>query len=163
MAIWTVLTKEKAGDTVLAAADRVVFVREKFSWTALLFAPFVLLGHRLWLGFGAYVAASVLIALAETLLHLPNNVGVVLGLGLNLLVALQLADMRIWKLRRTGYLEAGSVVARDIDEAERRFFKYWTPPRPPVLQGPLIRTQPATAAPGYGAPIIGSFPEPRAS
>ncbi|OYX67665.1 MAG: hypothetical protein B7Y95_22635 [Rhizobiales bacterium 32-66-11] len=163
MAIWTVLTKETAGDTALAAADRVVFVREKFSWTALFFAPFVLLGHRLWLAFGAYVLASLAIGVAEVLLRLPEDVSFVLGLGLHVLVAFQLADLRIWKLRRIGYLEAGTTVARDIDEAERRFFKHWTPPRPPQLQGPTIRPQPAHAAPGFGAPIIGSFPEPRAS
>ena len=65
MASWTVLTRTVAGDTAEQAAGRTVFVREKFSWVTLFFAPIVLLRFRLWLVFAAYVAVAVLVSLAE--------------------------------------------------------------------------------------------------
>lgn len=156
MAVWSVLTLDQINDTPMQSAERVVLVREKVSVLAFLFAPLALLRYRLWLAFAAYVAASLALAASEILLGLPELVGGTVTLGLHLIVALELPALRIRKLRRLGYEEAGIVVGRDRDEAERRFFQRWTP-RP--LRSGLIPPRPSRP----GASIIGSFPEPRAS
>ncbi len=69
MAVWTVFEPDEAKDgaapTLAQWAERVVFVREKFSWLSILFAPLVLLRHRLWLALIVYIALQVLIGFAH--------------------------------------------------------------------------------------------------
>ncbi|MGU3495298.1 DUF2628 domain-containing protein [Xanthobacteraceae bacterium A53D] len=158
MASWTVLTKDVAGDTPLRAAERVVFVREGVSWLSLPFAPFVLLRHRLWLGFALYLAAAVIVTLAERLLGLPSAVAALMTFGLNLLVALELASLRIRKLLWAGHQEAGVVIAHDLPEAEQRFFAEWTPPAAAVP--PSLPPVTARQTPQQPGPVIGSLAEP---
>ncbi|WP_341989616.1 DUF2628 domain-containing protein [Azorhizobium sp. AG788] len=161
MASWTVLTKDVAGDTPLRAAERVVFVREAFSWMALIFAPLVLLRYRLWLAFIGYLVVSVLLAVAGLRFGLPDTVSTAVEVGIHMLIALELPSLRIAKLRWRGFEEAGSLVARDQMEAELRFFAQGWPlaaPAPARSQRP--QTPRSTAG---GAPtVIGSFPEPYA-
>ncbi|MDE1568823.1 DUF2628 domain-containing protein [Aquabacter sediminis] len=156
MAVWSVLILDQVNDTPMQSAERVVLVREKVSLLAFLFAPFALLRYRLWLAFAVFLAASLGLAAIEIALGLPDVVGAAGTLGLHLLVALELPDLRVRKLRRLGYEEAGVVTGRDRDEAERRFFKRWTPR---TLRAGFISPRPTRP----GASIIGSFPEPRAS
>ncbi len=156
MAVWSVLTLDKVNDTPMRSAEQVVLVREKVSLLALLFAPLVLLRYRLWLAFAGYLTISFSVAVGEWVLGMPEEVGAAITFGLHLLVALELGNLRIMKLRRLGYEEAGVVVGRDRDEAERRFFKNWTPRSASATLIPPRASRP-------GASIIGSFPEPRAS
>ncbi|WP_051356587.1 DUF2628 domain-containing protein [Azorhizobium doebereinerae] len=162
MASWTVLTRDVAGDTPVRAAERVVFVRERFSWAALFFAPLVLLRYRLWLVFAAYVAVAVILAVAEHRFGLDDMVTGAVSLGFHVLVALELPALRIRKLRWRGYEEAGVVVARDEMEAEWRFFADWTPPTGASghASAPPSAGRRTPARPG---PVIGSLPEPYAS
>ncbi len=159
MASWTVLTKDVAGDTPLRAAERVVFVRERFSWLALFFAPLVLLRYRLWLALLGYVAASVLLAVAELRFGLPDPVSTVVEIGLHVLIALELPSLRIAKLRWRGFEEAGTLVARDQMEAELRFFAQGWPMAGHAPAPPHPRAPRASGAAPY---VIGSFPEPYA-
>ncbi len=159
MASWTVLTKDVAGDTPLRAAERVVFVRERFSWLALFFAPLVLLRYRLWLALLGYVAASVLLAVAELRFGLPDPVSTVVEIGLHVLIALELPSLRIAKLRWRGFEEAGTLVARDQMEAELRFFAQGWPMAGHAPVTPHPRAPRASGAAPY---VIGSFPEPYA-
>ncbi len=162
MASWTVLTRDVAGDSPLRAAERVEFVREKFSWIALFFAPLVLLRYRLWLVFAAYVVVMVLLAVAELRFGLEDVVASVVTIGFHALIALELPALRIRKLRWRGYEEAGAVIARDLLEAELRFFAEWQP------QVALARPRAPSAGPRAATPasatrqVIGSFPEPYA-
>ncbi len=160
MASWTVLTKDVAGDTPLRAAERVVFVREAFSWMALIFAPLVLLRHRLWLAFIAYLVVSVLLAVAGLRFGLPDAVSTAVEVGIHVLIALELPSLRIAKLRWRGFEEAGSLVARDQMEAELRFFAQGWPLAVPTPAQP--RRSQAPRAAGASPTVIGSFPEPYA-
>lgn len=154
MATWSVLSRALPADTETAAAERVVFVREKFSWAALFFAPLVLLRYRLWLVFAAYVAVGIIVGLAVALMDLPELVGEVVMAGFNVLIALELPALRVRKLAHLGYAEEGVVVAEDREEAEQRFFADWTASRPAAR--PQVR--PAAGAAAFGEGVIGSFP-----
>ena len=161
MAIWNVLTKDRAGETEMAQAERVAFVREQPFVLVFLFTLFALLRFRLWLATLAYLIISGgLTALGDHLDILPAA-QVAAHLGVNLLFALELSAMRVWKLRRKGYLEAGVVAAPSREEAERRFFAQ------EERASPASRpAAPRPAAPaGQRVPmgVIGSFPEPRVS
>lgn len=167
MAIWNVLTKELAGETEMGRAERVAFVRERPFVLAFLSPFLALLRFRLWLALVAYLVVSAVIAGLGEWLKVLIVAQMALHLGVNLLVALELSALRVWKLRRSGYLEAGVVAAPTREEAERRFFAHYDPAprhdlpsaRPPVDRPPFAR--PAGAVPAMG--VIGSFPEPRAS
>ncbi|QRG07811.1 DUF2628 domain-containing protein [Xanthobacter dioxanivorans] len=155
MGIWTVLTRDVPGDTTAAAAGRAVFVREKFSWMTLFFAPIVLLRFRLWLALAAYVAVAVILRLTQTYGGLADAVSSVVMVGFHLLLAFELPALRQRKLARLGYEEAAVLVARDRGEAEQRFFAGWSGPR---VAAPLPQIRPAT---GPGVPqsgVIGAFP-----
>lgn len=155
MGIWTVLTREVPGDTVAAAAARTVFVREKFSWMTLFFAPLVLLRFRLWLVLAAYVAVTVLLGLAETYGGLADAVGSVVMAGFHLLLAFELPALRQRKLARQGYQEAAVLVAHDREEAELRFFEAWSGPHVASTLPPI------RPAGGFGLRqpgVIGAFP-----
>jgi hypothetical protein len=146
-----------------ASADRVMFVREKFYWSAFFFAPLWLLWHRLWLGFTGWLIAEVVLGVVTHALDLDPRAAAVVGLLPSLIVAFEGSELRRRKLLRRGYREAAIVVGRDREDAERRFFLEWA-------EGP--RREPQNVAQARGRPIaptaapsnsvIGLFPEPGA-
>jgi hypothetical protein len=144
-----------AGGRSLEAADRILFVREKFSWTALIFAPLWLLWHRLWLGLLGWLVAVIIIGLVAWVLMLDQTTASIAGFIPSLVVALEGTELRRMKLQRRGYRYAGVVVAQDLEDAERRFFTRWIvpakaamPPAPRASLPPLAET-----------PVIGLFPQ----
>lgn len=147
-------------------AEKIVFLREKFSWPALFFTPIWLLWHALWLGFVLWLAATLLIGVLTQMFGLHPG-ATVLALSLpNAIMGFEASELRRRKLMRKGYADAGVVVADNLEDAERRFFEEWaegaeTPSRPQPrttsTASPL-----ASAAPSQGNPVIGLFPEPGA-
>ncbi|MFS8036000.1 DUF2628 domain-containing protein [Xanthobacter sp. AM11] len=154
MGIWTVMTREHPGDTAAEAAGHAVFVREKFSWVTLLFAPLVLLRFRLWLVFAAYVAVAALLLAAVEYGGLPDVVPDIVMAGFHLLLAFELPGLRLRKLARLGYGEVGVVMAEGRAEAEHRFFSHWSGPRPAPSIPPFRTGMPMGAPSG----VIGAFP-----
>lgn len=159
MAIWNVLIPGKPGETDAHRAEQAVLVRERPFVLAFLFPALALLRFRLWLAFVGYLIAGAIIAILDTALSPPVLAEVAAGFALNLLVCLELSTLRILKLRRLGYREAGVVSAPSRDEAMRRFFTGFTFESIPDVQPPRPRRSRYTA-PG---PVIGSFPEARTS
>jgi hypothetical protein len=105
------------------SAERTVFVREKFSWTALLFAPLWLLLNRLWLAFVIFCAVEILIVCAFYLLGvggIPRFAAVLLPW---LVVAFESAQLKRFRLQRKEYREADVVIASDLESAERSYFE----------------------------------------
>ncbi|MEP9355058.1 DUF2628 domain-containing protein [Xanthobacter sp. KR7-65] len=159
MATYTVLTRNAPGDTAEAAAGRTVFVREKFSWATLLFAPFVLLRFRLWLAFAAYVAVVVLLGVSEYFGGMHDLVGNVVLAGFHILLAFELPRLRQRKLERLGYEEAGIVIAADREDAEHRFFSAWEGLYPaPRSAGALPAIRAGGGGPTAPTGVIGAFP-----
>ena len=106
-----------------ATSDRdALFVREGFSWGALVFTVFWALYHRLWLASSLMAVAFVALALIGAWLEPDSSLASALGLALNLLIGFEGNDWLRVKLARRGYVELGPVVARGGDEAEQRFF-----------------------------------------
>jgi hypothetical protein len=138
------------------AAARVVFVRDKFSWPALLFTPLWLLWHRLWLAFVIFLAVEILLSVALYYFGLQDTAADFVLLLPPLVVAFEAAQLKAFRLIRRGYREVDAVLAEDLESAERRYFerRKVAPVRrdPPPPAAPL----PDARAPG---PVIGLFPE----
>jgi hypothetical protein len=140
-------------------SERVVFLREKFSWAALFFGPLWLVWNRLWLGLAFWLAAMALIGTAVAALQPEEFVATLVLAVPSLILAFEATVLRQHKLVASGFREAGVVIADDIEGAERRFFDRWlaggkAKPLLPSSSPPL--PQPAASR------VIGFFPDPGA-
>lgn len=115
-------------------AEGLVFVRDGFSWTAALFAPLWLIGHRLWWPLLGYLVLSGLLgSLATTVDTAWTTLATI---ALHLLIGFEADTLRRWSLERRGWHTIGSVTGRTADECERRFFDLWLPAQPDAAPAP---------------------------
>lgn len=161
MAVFTVL-EPPASASVAADAERIRFVREGFSWVALI-VPFLwIVWHRLWLvGLGWLVLAIGLQAGANAL---GGPMPAIVGVGYGILFAFEANALRRWTLERRGFRFAGVVAGANRDECERRFFATWLIGRRLGATGAVAGAWSPAASPAATASaspsIIGLFPSP---
>lgn len=147
MAIWTVWESERHG---AERAERAVFVKDGFSWLALLFGPFWLLWHRMWVVVLGYAVVLVGIpALVERLAG--DDVAGIVGFGLAVWFAFEARALRRWSLARRGYTLMAVVEGRRFRNAERRYYS-----ERPFTAAPLTPSHWRSDEPE----VIGVFPEP---
>ncbi len=106
-------------------AERVVFLREKFSPWAFVLTPFWLLRYRLWLAFLIWLVVFTLITVVGGLLGFGPYAALAASLFPSIIVGLEAINLRARKLLKRGYRDAGVVIAEDMETAERRFFETW--------------------------------------
>jgi hypothetical protein len=167
MSVYTVHEPPVRAADPLPEAERIVFVRDGFSFWAFLLAPLWMLWHRMWLVLAGYV---VLVAALEALLAAfgaSSNAVAVVGLLLSLLIGLEASTLRRFSLRLRGWTNVGIVSGDDIEDAERRFFDAWL--RDSSAQraaaAPLASAAAAPAATPRGPQnpdVVGLFPRPGA-
>jgi hypothetical protein len=172
MAVYTVHEPPlRAGATSAPEPERFIFVRDGFSFAAVLFGPLWMLRHRMWLvllGYGAVVGALALV------LHLyaSATVGVIVWELFMLLLGFEAGTLRRFTLGRRGFRNIGVVVADDRELAERRFFDAWVRKDSRVqgssvsessAQGQIAVPSGAPRMPRAGSDVLGLFPEPGAS
>lgn len=135
------------------------FVRDGFSWVALIAAPLWLAWRRLWLEAFAVLAAMILIGALGIHFRLDGMASLTSFL-VSLWVALEAGALRLAGLRRRGFRELGVVEAATLADAEVRYAALLAEgdrPQPirPAIRVPLAR--PEQADPG----IRLIFPERR--
>ncbi len=153
MSVYTAHEPPHAGGDRVDRAERVVFVADAFDWRAVGLAPFLLVGHRLWMGLAIYVAAiAALLALLAALGADPA--WVTLGvLALNVIVGFEIGELRRSALDASGWTVAGTVSGRSLAESERRFFDDWLPRQPVIARRGGAET--AMAVPAAPAAAVG--------
>ena len=162
MRIYTVHQPPEKWREARRGPERFAFVRDGFHFWAFLLAPLWLIRRRLWLALIGYIVLWIAITAALYVLNARDAMfSVYLVLGF--LVGLEASSLRRWTMRRRGWREVGVVVAKDQEDAERRFFDTWedlppsaTVPPPTTSNGPfgtLRRPPPSSQA-------VGLFPEP---
>lgn len=113
-------------------AEKLVFLKDGFTWSAFLFGPFWLIAKGEWIGLAFYVAAmAVLSALVNA--GGDNAAWTMLAsLALNIFLGFEASSLRRWSLDRKGFVEIGTVSGRNGAECERRFFETWLPGQPAI-------------------------------
>jgi uncharacterized protein DUF2628 len=118
------------------SADDVVFLREGFNWGALLFPLLWLTIKGMWIVLIIALAAQFLIwAIAEAL-GFGEAMRLIFSLAINLILGFQGNELLRWTYERRGFSEVGLVEARDIEEAEYRFFTEIGLPRADAAEPP---------------------------
>ncbi|MBM3562613.1 MAG: DUF2628 domain-containing protein [Alphaproteobacteria bacterium] len=121
MAIFTVHVPRTASGQ-LPAPDRIVFLRDGFSWPAFVFGPFWLAWRRAWIVAGLWTLLLVALALLAWKLRVSREAIYWLTLALAVWLGFEGGRLVGWNLARRGYVERDLVVGEDIDEAETVFF-----------------------------------------
>jgi len=148
--------------TASEQTDRFIFLHERFSMGAFLFAPVWMIWRRLLLVLIVYLFGAGLIGYGVRLLGIGWIVVALIFVLVHLLVGLEATSLVRWTRIRHGWRERGVVIAEDLDMAERRFFDNRTALRSAAKPVPVVSPgQLPTAQVGPSYPdIIGLFPEP---
>ncbi len=153
MAIYTVLIPPGARPEAMRDddLDRTVLIKDGFCWPALFFGLPWLLVRRMWLVLVAYLLAGLLLEAGARLAGGPMP-GIA-GALFSLFFALEANGLRRWTLERRGWRQVAALEARNMAEAEERFFRR--------LAGELARKANAQAqAPEPHAPATHQPPRP---
>jgi hypothetical protein len=108
--------------------ERIVFLRDGFSWPAFFFGPFWLVWRRAWLAAGLWTLLLVIVALIAWKLRVPRDAMSWAGLALAAWLGFEGVRLVAWSLARRGYVERDIVVGDDVEEAEEVFFHRWSAP-----------------------------------
>ena len=167
MTVYSVYESPTEAPDLAERADRLAFVKEGFSWPALLVPLLWLLYYRMWIEF----IVLVLVYIALQVVFGSDTQGQAMAawasLGIGVLFAFEANDLRTLSLERRGYRLAGVASGRDRTEAERSFFHTWLPQQARPSKGPERGPEPrregeaaASVPRGEGEEVIGLFPRP---
>jgi hypothetical protein len=147
-------------------AEALVFVKEGFSWPALLVPGLWLLYQRMWLElvlFGALFAV-----LGWVFDPSDDQTQILFGwlsVAIIVLFAFEANDLRGAALERQGYRQVGTAIGAGRDAAELAFLQAWLPRQekgrerqPPPPERPGNADIPAPKGSGEAEGVIGLFP-----
>jgi Protein of unknown function (DUF2628) len=158
MPVYTVHAPRSYGTDVRTTPDRVVFVRDGFSIWAFLLGPVWLIWNRLWLALCGYIALQLAIEFALRFIHATQDTRFFVMFVIALLMGLEASTLRRWTLARRKWRQLDVVVARNREEAERRFFG-----RQPPLSAPVNSIHPMPRSSITPHDDAGFFPMPGSS
>jgi hypothetical protein len=164
MTVYAVYEPPSEAKDLESRADGLVFIKDGFSWGALLVPGIWLIWRGLWL---ELLAFALLFVLLDWLFGGSPAGQALFGwtaLGLVVLFAFEANDLRGAALERRGYRFAGSAAGPNRDSAELSFFRGW-------LAGQKSEAKrPAVVVSGHGTDrspragdteeVIGLFPRP---
>lgn len=102
--------------------ERMALLREGFSFWAFGLNALWLLLQRMWVLFGLYMLAVVMLSMLCEALDLSKISTLCVQLWLQLMLGFHAYDLQGWLLKRRGYRFAGVIVAPDDIAAERRYY-----------------------------------------
>ena len=137
-----------------ASAANARFIRDGFSWAALIFGPLWLLAHRLWLAFLMYSLVMTLTAALAQALGLNNGLAMLLSELISVYVALEAHRFWQYRLENHGWPMVDIVTAANLEAAERIFYSRWPDQRP----APSASVPPQSVR-YSGTEILGLFPQ----
>ena len=150
-----------------ASQEEAVFIKEGFSWPALLVPGLWLLYQRMWLELVLFVALFAVLGWVfdPSGDHTQTLFGW-LSVAIIVLFAFEANDLRGAALEREGYTEMGTAMGAGRDAAELAFLRSWLPrqekgrerPPPPERRGNA--DIPAPSGSGEAEGVIGLFPAP---
>jgi hypothetical protein len=106
-------------------AERLVFVREGFSWAAALFGPLWMLAHRMWVVLIGFIVLELALEAALAALRASPGWMMTAYMAIQVAVGFEAAGLRRWTLARKGWRMIGSVTGDSALDCERRFIEAW--------------------------------------
>jgi hypothetical protein len=161
--LYSVYAPPEEAPDLAERADRLAFVKEGFSWTALIFQALWLIYHRMWLELVLFILLLVGLQFLLSFDARGQTLFSWASLAIALLLAVEANDLRAAALKRKGYGLAGVAAGRGREEAELDFFRAWLPQqRQEARVAPGESPRPAAVLPrGEGDEVIGLFPGTR--
>ena len=157
MAFYTVMIPPPGSGGARDEIEQARLLPETFAWSAFVFGGLWLLGKRLWLATLIYILLWGALFYASDRFGLTNGALLIAHGTVALFLGLEGHNLLARKLARQGWRLADLVEARDLSEAERRYFERAlsgeTAPSRMAPPAPL-RSQPTSPV-----PVIGLFPE----
>ena len=167
MTVYSVYEPPIEAPDVAERADRLAFVKEGFSWPALLVPVLWAIYYRMWIEFIVLVLIYVALQVVFGADPQGQTLAAWASLAVGVLFAFEANDLRTLSLERRGYRLAGVASGRDQTEAERLFFHSWLPQQARPSKGPERGPEPrrggeaaASVPRGEGEEVIGLFPRP---
>jgi len=143
------------------AEDHVRFVKEGMARWAIVSPLIWFLYHRMWWEGAAYFGLSILIALAGGAAGLNEDLTVLLGLGVQLIAALEANDLRRLALARKGYQTIAITHGADEEEAEARFFANWSHALPQGSDNPVTSAVMDRSGSAIGLGAAATYTKPK--
>jgi hypothetical protein len=165
MTVYMVFEPPRRGADPVRHAERIVFVRDRFCWSAFLFTPLWLLWRRLWLALIAYLVIIVALAVGLAWLGVGPGARFTAFALISLLIGFEAATLRRWTLLRRGWRELSTVIGDDREAAERRFFDAyaWVEVDRAIASSTPSSTPPAPPGSPGSPEVLGLFPQPGGS
>jgi len=158
MKIYTVHVPVTRDGEVSTNPDRFRFVRDGFHFWAFALGPVWMLWHGLWLVLLIYLVATTALMAGLMALGVSGAVQFAVGFLIAVLIGCEAGSLRRWSLRRR-WSQAGLVAARDLEEAERRFFESWSDGGTASVR-PLAPLPPTMPIAPSSPDVLGLFPQP---
>ncbi len=133
MAIFTVhVPATRAGEP--PPAEKVVFLRDGFSLSAMIFGPLWLAWNRAWIAAIGWSTLLAAIAFIGVKLGFPKRMLALVTIALSVVLGFEGVRLIAWNLAWRGFRESSVVTGDNIDDAEEVFFHDWRPatPLPPA-------------------------------
>lgn len=133
MVIYTVHEPPNGPANRLESAERLVFVKDGFSWLAAAVPPLWLLFKRMWLELAIYAGGTGLMVWALTAMGATNTSNALL-LIVQIIFGFEAGALYSASLERRGWRLVGTVAGRNSEDCERRFLEAWLPTRTEIPQ-----------------------------
>lgn len=164
MPVYTVHEPPLKSGVASADPERFAFVRDRFTVTAFLFTPVWLVIKRQWLALVLYVLFAGIMMAALKAIGVASGARFAVMALISLLIGLEASSLQRWTLARRKWKQIGTVVADDLESAERRFFAQWSETRVSRADEPVRSSfvSPVINPPRSETLPLGLFPQPGA-
>jgi hypothetical protein len=108
-------------------AERLIFIKDSFIWSAAILPAVWLLFKRLWLELFAFVALAAILTWGVEAAGAPAALGALLLFIVQIVLGFEAGTLQGAALERRGWRFAGTVAGRNRLECERRFLESWLP------------------------------------
>lgn len=155
---YTVFEPPKPPSNRVRHAERLVFVREGFSWTAALLAPLWMVVNRTWLALLLYIIAVIALIASLRAAEVGAQWITVSMIALHLVIGFEAGALKRGALERRRWRMLGAVVGPSRFDCERRFFQAWLGEEPdePDKSSVRLGVPPQTASAEAPGPHAGA-------
>ncbi|MCX7899613.1 MAG: DUF2628 domain-containing protein [Methylocystis sp.] len=118
------------------APEKIVILRDDFSWPAFLFGPLWLIWRGAWLAALLWTLLLAAVSFAAWKLQAPKYMTPYIGMAFGAWLGFEGSRLIAWTLNRRGYVEGDIVIGDNEEEAEIAFFHRWRSSATPEILPP---------------------------